>query len=73
MATGVPSVLRENTPKRSRAESVAHLYTTEHDAECTAHGLQRAAALTTGVSLEQARELIAAGAKWVGPPLCQRA
>ena len=51
----------------SRGERVAHLYTKECDAQCAAQSMPRAAALTIGATLEQVRELIAAGAKWIGP------
>ena len=46
-------------------ERVAYLYTHEHDAKLAP--LKRRWVLCTGVTFDQARQLLTAGAKWIGP------
>ena len=64
------AMMRDRQKAMERRECVAYLYTKKYDAERAAGGLPRAADVEMPVTLEQARELMKLGAKWVGvdPP-----
>ena len=63
------SVMADMRAERIRkGERVAYLYSHEHDAKLAASG-HREWVLATGVTMDQAKALLAAGAKWVGPEL----